>query len=57
MKAYIIKIEFIDSKPLIWRRVIMPAGATFNRLNDVIQNVTNLIVAILTLTTTYTTLI
>lgn len=41
MKAYIIKIEFIDSKPLIWRRVIMPAGATFNRLNDVIQNVTN----------------
>ncbi len=41
MKAYKIKIELRDSNPLIWRRVIMPAGATFNRLNDVIQNVTN----------------
>lgn len=41
MKAYKIKIELIDSSPLIWRRVIMPAGATFNRLHDVIQNVTN----------------
>lgn len=41
MKAYKIKIEFTGSEPLIWRRVIMPAGATFNRLHDVIQNVTN----------------
>ncbi len=41
MKAYIIKIFFNESNPLIWRRVILPAGATFNRLNDVIQNVTN----------------
>lgn len=41
MKSYIIKIELQDSKPLIWRRVIMPAGATFNRLHDIIQNVTN----------------
>lgn len=41
MKAYQIKIELIDSEPLIWRRVIMPADATFNRLHDVIQNVTN----------------
>lgn len=41
MKAYKIKIEFTDSDPLIWRLVIMPAGATFNRLNDIIQNVTN----------------
>ncbi len=41
MKAYQIKIELQDSEPLIWRRVIMPAGATFNRLHDVIQNVTN----------------
>jgi hypothetical protein len=41
MQAYQIKIEFVDSKPLIWRRVIMPADATFNRLNDVIQTVTN----------------
>lgn len=41
MKAYILKIKLIGSKPLIWRRVIMPAGATYNRLHDVIQNVTN----------------
>ena len=41
MKAYQIKIELTDSDPLIWRRVVMPADATFNRLNDVIQNVTN----------------
>lgn len=41
MKAYIINIKILGSKPLIWRRVIMPAGATFNRLNDVIQNTTN----------------
>lgn len=41
MKAYQIKIEFVDSDPLIWRRVIMPADATFNRLHDVIQTVTN----------------
>ena len=41
MKSYIITIELEESKPLIWRRVIMPAGATFNRLHDIIQNVTN----------------
>lgn len=41
MKSYIINIELVGSDPLIWRKVIMPAGATFNRLNDVIQNVTN----------------
>lgn len=41
MKAYIVNIEFLGSDPLIWRKVIMPADATFNRLHDVIQNVTN----------------
>ena len=41
MKSYIIRIELEESDPLIWRKVIMPAGATFNRLHDVIQNVTN----------------
>ncbi|GAB3055175.1 plasmid pRiA4b ORF-3 family protein [Virgibacillus ainsalahensis] len=41
MKAYQIKIELIGSEPLIWRRVVMPAGATFNRLHDVIQSVSN----------------
>lgn len=41
MKSYIVKIELEESNPLIWRRVIMPAGATFKRLHDVIQSVTN----------------
>ena len=41
MKSYIIKIELEESNPLIWRRVIMPAGATYKRLHDVIQNATN----------------
>lgn len=37
MKAYQIKIELVDSKPLIWRRVIIPADVTFKRLHDIIQ--------------------
>ncbi len=41
MKSYIMRIELEESNPLIWRRVIMPAGATYRRLHDVIQNVTN----------------
>lgn len=41
MKAYILRIELEGSKPLIWRKVIMPAGATYKRLHDVIQNTTN----------------
>lgn len=28
MKAYILKIELLDSNPLIWRRVIVPADVT-----------------------------
>lgn len=41
MKAYQIKIDLVGSEPLIWRRVVMPADATFNRLHDVIHKVTN----------------
>lgn len=41
MKAYIVRIELEGSDPLIWRRVIMPAGATFRRLHDVVQSITN----------------
>lgn len=41
MKAYQVRIEIEYSEPRIWRRVIMPADATFNRLHDVIQNVFN----------------
>src|SRR5699024_1762691 len=41
MKSYIVKIELEDSDPVIWRRVVMPADATYKRLHDIIQNVTN----------------
>ncbi|MBO1911106.1 plasmid pRiA4b ORF-3 family protein, partial [Microvirga sp. 3-52] len=41
MKAYILKLTFEDITPLIWRRVIMPADATFHRLHQTIQAVTN----------------
>lgn len=41
MKSYIIRIELEHSDPLIWRQVIMPAGATFNMLHDIVQQVTN----------------
>jgi hypothetical protein len=37
MKGYQIKIELINSKPLIWRRVLIPADITFRRLHDTIQ--------------------
>lgn len=41
LKSYVIRVELKGSNPLIWRRIIMPAGATYKRLHDVIQNVTN----------------
>ncbi|MDW0108778.1 plasmid pRiA4b ORF-3 family protein [Sporosarcina aquimarina] len=41
MKSYILKLTMIDVEPAVWRRVIMPAGATFNRLHETIQRVTN----------------
>lgn len=37
MKAYQIKIELVNSEPLIWRRVVLPADVTFRRLHDTIQ--------------------
>lgn len=37
MKAYKLKIELIGSEPLIWRRLIIPAGATFHRFSETIQ--------------------
>lgn len=41
MRAFILKIELEGSDPLIWRRVIMPAGGTYKRLHDVIQVMSN----------------
>jgi len=37
MKAYQIKIELVGSKPLIWRRIIIPSDVTFNYLHNIIQ--------------------
>ncbi|MGM7636619.1 IS1096 element passenger TnpR family protein [Bacillus sp. Hm123] len=41
MKAYIIKLTFEDVEPVVWRRVVLPAGVTFHRLHETIQHVTN----------------
>jgi hypothetical protein len=41
LKSYIVRIEIQNSNLLIWQRVIMLAGATFNRLHKEIQTVTN----------------
>lgn len=41
MKSYIINIELLDSDPLIFREVIMPANASFYRLHQIIQKTSN----------------
>lgn len=41
MKSYIMKLTMIDLESPVWRRIVMPAGATFNRLHETIQHVTN----------------
>lgn len=41
MKAYILRIELLGTAPLVWRRVVVPAGGTFLRLHDTIQTSTN----------------
>lgn len=41
MKAYILKLSFKGIEPEVWRKIIIPAGATFNRLHETIQFVTN----------------
>ncbi|MGG0643176.1 SEC-C metal-binding domain-containing protein [Sporosarcina gallistercoris] len=41
MKSYIVNITMVHVEPTVRRRVIMPAGATFNRLHEMIQQMTN----------------
>lgn len=41
MKAYQVRIELKYSNPLLWRRIVLPAGLSFKRLHDIIQNATN----------------
>lgn len=39
MKAFQMKIVIKNSKPPIWRRVIVPAGITFSQLSMVLNKV------------------
>lgn len=41
MKAYIIYVKMQDVEPEVWRRIILPAGATFQKLHAIIQESTN----------------
>ncbi len=36
-KAYLLKIELLHIEPAIWRRFVVPADITLDRLHDVIQ--------------------
>lgn len=39
MKAFQLKIAIKNSKPPIWRRVIVPAGITFSQLSLILNEV------------------
>lgn len=41
MKAYVISYKFEEVTPVVWRKVILPADVTFNRLHELIQYTTN----------------
>lgn len=36
-RLYLLKIELLDIQPAIWRRFVVPASITLDRLHDVIQ--------------------
>jgi len=36
-RLYLLKIELLDIEPVIWRRFVVPADITLDRLHDVIQ--------------------
>jgi hypothetical protein len=36
-RLYLLKIELLDIEPAIWRRFVVPASITLDRLHDVIQ--------------------
>lgn len=36
-RLYLFKIQLLDIEPAIWRRFVVPAGITLDRLHDVIQ--------------------
>jgi hypothetical protein len=36
-RLYLLKIQLLDIEPTIWRRFVVPASITLNRLHDIIQ--------------------
>ena len=36
-RFYLMKIQLLDIEPVIWRRFVVPANITLDRLHDVIQ--------------------
>ncbi len=36
-RFYLLKIQLLDIEPTIWRRFVVPASITLDRLHDVIQ--------------------
>ncbi|WP_300670174.1 hypothetical protein [Desulfoluna sp.] len=36
-RLYLSKIQMLDIEPVIWRRFVVPASITLDRLHDVIQ--------------------
>lgn len=36
-RLYLLKVQLFDVEPAIWRRFVVPAGITLDRLHDVIQ--------------------
>ncbi len=36
-RFYLLKIQLLDIEPAIWRRFVVPANITLDRLHDVIQ--------------------
>jgi hypothetical protein len=36
-RFYLLKIEFLDIEPKIWRQFVVPGSITLDRLHDVIQ--------------------
>ena len=36
-RLYLLKIQLLDFEPTIWRRFVVPASITLDRLHDIIQ--------------------
>ena len=36
-RFYLMKIQLLDIEPVIWRRFVVPANITLDRLHDVID--------------------